>query len=184
MFAVLNCTFAIKLLGRIPFSWCIRFRSVLLQVIESLCTNGKALEPESKAPVQNFTPPELRDVPDNCDTEWIPLKSSESTGPTVNYEDTLEVIHHGHFNLQNYFWGFRGVSMLHILVHWCTNCMIFFFAGIRGAVIWWRGDEDCRDETSSHWDLHQPAQSGGPQQRQEGYWALFYPGWRCFKTKL
>ncbi|XP_047660508.1 erbin isoform X2 [Tachysurus fulvidraco] len=65
-------------------------QSVGVKVIDSLCTNGKALEPESKAPVQNFTPPELRDVPDNCDTEWIPLKSSESTGPTANYEDTLE----------------------------------------------------------------------------------------------
>ncbi|XP_060751378.1 erbin isoform X1 [Tachysurus vachellii] len=64
-------------------------QSVGVKVIDSLCTNGKALEPESKAPVQNFTPPELKDVPDNCDTEWVPLKSSESTGPT-NYEDTLE----------------------------------------------------------------------------------------------
>lgn len=71
-------------------------RSVLLlKVIETPCTNGKAHEPESKALVQNSTPAEARDVPDNSDTERIPLKSSENTGSTTNYEDTLEVLRHG-----------------------------------------------------------------------------------------
>ncbi|XP_060765083.1 erbin isoform X2 [Neoarius graeffei] len=65
-------------------------QSVGVKVIETPCTNGKAHEPESKAPVQNSTPPDPRDVPDNCNTERIPLKSSENTGPTVNYEERLE----------------------------------------------------------------------------------------------
>lgn len=64
-------------------------------MIETPCTNGKAHELESKAPVQNSTPPEPGDVPDNCNTERIPLKSSENPGPTVNYEETFEVLHHG-----------------------------------------------------------------------------------------
>ncbi|XP_053097064.1 erbin isoform X3 [Pangasianodon hypophthalmus] len=65
-------------------------QSVGVKVIETPCSNGKAHEPESKAPVQNSTPPEPRDVPDNCDTQRIPLKSSENTGTTVSSEDTLE----------------------------------------------------------------------------------------------
>ncbi|MCJ8742848.1 hypothetical protein PDJAM_G00087200 [Pangasius djambal] len=65
-------------------------QSVGVKVIETPCSNGKAHETESKAPVQNSTPPEPRDVPDNCDTERIPLKSSENTGTTVSSEDTLE----------------------------------------------------------------------------------------------
>ncbi|KAM9456507.1 erbin isoform 2-T2 [Clarias gariepinus] len=65
-------------------------QSVGVKVIETPCSNGQAHEPESKAPVQNSTPPEPRDVPDICDTQRIPLKSSESTGPTLNHEDTLE----------------------------------------------------------------------------------------------
>lgn len=71
-----------------------RFCSVLYQVIEAPCTNGKAYEPESNSPNQNSIAPEPRDVTDSCETERIPLKSSENPGPTVNYEDTLEVLHY------------------------------------------------------------------------------------------
>ncbi|KAF4082719.1 hypothetical protein AMELA_G00154960 [Ameiurus melas] len=65
-------------------------QSVGVKVIETPCINGKAHEPESRAPVQNSAPAEARDVPDNSDTERIPLKSSENTGSSTNYEDTLE----------------------------------------------------------------------------------------------
>ncbi|XP_036451604.1 erbin isoform X1 [Colossoma macropomum] len=68
-------------------------QSVGVKVIETPCANGKALELESKATansVQNATPPEPRDVPDNHDTERVPLKSSDSSRAMVNHEDTLE----------------------------------------------------------------------------------------------
>ncbi|TTH23509.1 Erbin [Bagarius yarrelli] len=57
-------------------------------VIEPLCTNGKAHEPDSKAVVPDLTPAEPRDVPDI--TERIPLRSPENTAPSINSEDTLE----------------------------------------------------------------------------------------------
>uniref|UniRef100_A0AAR2JK41 PDZ domain-containing protein n=1 Tax=Pygocentrus nattereri TaxID=42514 RepID=A0AAR2JK41_PYGNA len=51
------------------------------------------LELESKATansVQNTAPPEPRDVPDNHNTERVPLKSSDSSRVMINHEDTLE----------------------------------------------------------------------------------------------
>uniref|UniRef100_A0A8B9J9K8 Erbb2 interacting protein n=1 Tax=Astyanax mexicanus TaxID=7994 RepID=A0A8B9J9K8_ASTMX len=57
------------------------------------CANGKALELESKTTVnsiQNSTPPEPRDVPDNQDPERVPLKTSDGPRAMVNHEDTLE----------------------------------------------------------------------------------------------
>lgn len=78
-----------------------RVFSALYQVIETPCRNGRAHEPESKALVQNSTPPELRDVSDNTETERIPLKSSENTGPSTNYEDTLGVLHHEDLSSSN-----------------------------------------------------------------------------------
>uniref|UniRef100_A0AAR2JXR7 PDZ domain-containing protein n=1 Tax=Pygocentrus nattereri TaxID=42514 RepID=A0AAR2JXR7_PYGNA len=68
-------------------------QSVGVKVIETACANGKALELESKATansVQNTAPPEPRDVPDNHNTERVPLKSSDSSRVMINHEDTLE----------------------------------------------------------------------------------------------
>uniref|UniRef100_A0A8B9J966 Erbb2 interacting protein n=1 Tax=Astyanax mexicanus TaxID=7994 RepID=A0A8B9J966_ASTMX len=51
------------------------------------------LELESKTTVnsiQNSTPPEPRDVPDNQDPERVPLKTSDGPRAMVNHEDTLE----------------------------------------------------------------------------------------------
>ncbi|KAI5099430.1 erbin isoform X2, partial [Silurus meridionalis] len=65
-------------------------QSVGVKVIETPSTNGRTHDAESNAMLQNSTSSEPTDVPDNCDMERIPLKSSENTGSTATYEDTLE----------------------------------------------------------------------------------------------
>ncbi|XP_066506500.1 erbin isoform X2 [Hoplias malabaricus] len=68
-------------------------QSVGVKVIDTPCANGKALELESITTVnciQSSNPLEPRDVPDNPDSERLPLQSSDSSRAMVNHEDTLE----------------------------------------------------------------------------------------------
>lgn len=65
----------------------------LCQVIESPCTNGKAVDMEPKATMNSHQNYEPIDELDNHSTERIPLKTSDNMRTMVNHDDTLEVLH-------------------------------------------------------------------------------------------
>lgn len=70
----------------------------MCQVIESPCTNGKAVANSHR----NYEP---IDSLDNHSIERIPLKTSDNMRTMVNHDDTLEVQHQS-VNIKCYEYGF------------------------------------------------------------------------------
>ncbi|KAL0182029.1 hypothetical protein M9458_021404, partial [Cirrhinus mrigala] len=65
-------------------------QDVGVKVIESPCTNGKAVEMEPKTTMNSHQNYEPIDELDNHTVERIPLKTSDNMRTMVNHNDTLE----------------------------------------------------------------------------------------------
>lgn len=77
----------------------------MCQVIESPCTNGRAVEMEPTAKMNSHQNYEPIDSLDNHSVERIPLKNSDNLRTVVNHDDTLEVLHQS-FSIKSYEYGF------------------------------------------------------------------------------
>lgn len=77
-------------------SWCRCWNNPefpMCQVIESPCTNGKAVEMEPKTMMNSHHNYEPIDSIDYHNVERIPLKTSDNMRTMVNHDDTLEVLY-------------------------------------------------------------------------------------------
>lgn len=77
----------------------------LCQVIESPCTNGKAVEMEPKTMMNSHHSYEPIDSIDYHSVERIPLKTSDNMRAMVNHDDTLEVLYRSVKNVKCYGYG-------------------------------------------------------------------------------
>lgn len=92
------------------------------QVIESPCTNGKAVEMEPKTMMNSHHSYEPIDSIDYHSVERIPLKTSDNMRAMVNHDDTLEVLYRSVRNVKCYEYGYwsKFILLLLLLFHSCV----------------------------------------------------------------